>query len=104
MLDYRQYGSGAGRITDALFLLEPVDDTFRYAYIDSAYTRLTGLRSEGVVGQRLETFLTAAQVAFLTEKCEQAVVARGSVSYEEHVATLDHDVTVVCRLIPQYDN
>lgn len=103
MLDYRQFGSGAGRITDALFLLEPVGDTFRYTYIDAAYMRLTGLRAQDVVGKRLESFLTADQATFLTEKCEQAVAARGSVSYEEHVATPEHEMTVVCRLIPQYD-
>jgi PAS domain S-box-containing protein len=103
MLDYRQLGSGADRITDALFLLEPDGNTFRYSHIDAAYTRLTGLRSRDVVGKRLDTFLTAAQAAFLTEKCEQAIAARGSVSYEEHVATTEHDMTVVCRLIPQYD-
>src|SRR5258707_11692322 len=101
MLDYRQFGSGAGRITDALFLLEPDGDTFRYTYIDTAYMRLTGLRPEDVVGKPLTTFLAAEQVLFLTEKCEQAVAAHGSVSYEEHVATPEHGVTVICRLIPQ---
>src|SRR4051794_7627106 len=83
MLDYRQFGSGAGRITDALFLLEPDGDTFRYAYIDDAYTRLTGLRTQDVVGAPLETFLTSEQIAFLTAECAQAVAAHGSVSYEE---------------------
>src|SRR5262245_61050249 len=104
MLDYRRFSSSTDRISDALFLLESNGDSFQCTCIDAAYTRLTSLQSADVVGKRLETFLTAEQAAFLTEMCERAIAARGSVSYEEHVTTPEHDVTVVCRLIPQFDD
>ena len=103
MLDHRQYGSGAHRITDALFLLEPDGESFRFAYIDTAYQRLTGLAAADVVGKRFDTFLTAAQAAFLAARCREAVAARAAVSFEERVTIGGHDVTVISRLIPQYD-
>jgi PAS domain S-box-containing protein len=104
MLDYRHIETGTSRITDALFLLIPDGKTFRYEYIDAAYTRLTGLQARDVVSKPLAALLGPEQAAFLAAKCAQAIAAHGSVSYEEHVTAAERDVTVVCRLIPQYDD
>ncbi len=103
MLDTNQFRIGVEPIADALFLLEPDGDTFRYAYLDSAYTKLTGFALEWVTGKRLDDCLPAAQGALLLRKCREAVAAHTSVSYEERVVAHDREVTVITRLIPQYD-
>ncbi|MDQ6907141.1 MAG: PAS domain S-box protein, partial [Chloroflexota bacterium] len=103
MLDTNHFRIGADPIADALFLIEPDGDTFRYAHVDSAYTKLTGFALEWVTGKRLDGCLPAAQGALLLRKCREAVAAHTSVSYEERVVAHDREVTVITRLIPQYD-
>jgi len=103
MLDTNQFRIGADPISDALFLLEPDGDTFRCAHVDSAYTKLTGFTLARVANKRLDDCLPAAQGALLLQKCREAVAARTSVSYEERVVAHDRTVTVITRLIPQYD-
>ncbi len=104
MLDRDQFRLGSDPIADALFLLEPEGDTFRCAHVDSAYTKLTGFTAEQVTGTRLDHCLPVAQGALLIQKCREAVAARTSVSYEEGVIAYDREVTVVTRLIPQFDD
>jgi len=104
MLNKDQFQIGADPIADALFLLEPDGETFRCAHVDPAYTKLTGFTSARVTGKRLENCLPATQAALLTQKCGEAVAARTSVSYEEQVIAYEREVTVITRLIPQYDN
>ncbi|MCA1723754.1 MAG: response regulator [Thermomicrobia bacterium] len=104
MLNKDQFQIGADPIADALFLLEPDGETFRCAHVDPAYTKLTGFTSARVTGKRLENCLPATQAALLTQKCREAVAARTSVSYEEQVIAYEREVTVITRLIPQYDN
>lgn len=104
MLGGDQFRVGADPITDALFLLEPDGETFRCAYVDSAYTKLTGFNSERVAGMRLDDCLPTAQGVLLIQQCREAVAARTSVSYEERMTAHDHEVTVVTRLIPQFDD
>src|SRR6185312_9765519 len=94
---------GANPISDALFLLEPDGEAFRCAHVDAAYTKLTGLTTARLTGKRLDDSLPAAQAALLTEKCREAVCARTSISYEERVVADDREVTVITRLIPQFD-
>ena len=103
MLDTNQFRIGADPISDALFLLEPDGDAFRCAHVDAAYTKLTGLMTARLTGKRLDDSLPAAQAALLTEKCREAVCARTSVSYEERVVANGREVTVITRLIPQFD-
>ena len=104
MLDKDQFRVGADPIADALFLLEPDGETFRCAHVDHAYTKLTGFTPEQVAGMRLDDCLPSAQGALLIQKCREAVRARTSVSYEERVIANDREVTVVTRLIPQFDD
>ncbi len=103
MLNKDQFRIGADPISDALFLLEPDDETFRCAHVDTAYTKLTGFSLAQVAGKRLDDCLPAAQGALLIQKCREAVAAGTSVSYEERVVAHDREVTVITRLIPQYD-
>ncbi len=103
MLDTNQFRIGADPITDALFLLEPDGDAFRCAHVDAAYTKLTGLTTERLTGKRLNDSLPATQASLLTEKCQEAICARTSVSYEERVVANGREVTVITRLIPQFD-
>ncbi|MGI8856807.1 MAG: response regulator [Thermomicrobiales bacterium] len=103
MLDTNQFRIGADPISDALFLLEPDGDAFRCAHVDAAYTKLTGLTPARLAGKRLNDSLPATQAALLTEKCQEAVCARTSVSYEERVVANGREVTVITRLIPQFD-
>ncbi|MHB8644745.1 MAG: response regulator, partial [Thermomicrobiales bacterium] len=104
MLDKDHFRIGANPIADALFLLEPEGATFRCAHVDAAYTKLTGFTSARVTGKRLDDCLPAAQGALLIQKCREAVAARTSVSYEERVVANDREVTVITRLIPQFDD
>jgi PAS domain S-box-containing protein len=103
MLDTNQFRIGANPISDALFLLEPDGEAFRCAHVDAAYTKLTGLATARLTGKRLDESLPAAQAALLTEKCREAVGARTSISYEERVVANGREVTVITRLIPQFD-
>jgi len=104
MLNKDQFQIGADPIADALFLLEPDDETFRCAHVDPAYTKLTGFTAARVTGKRLDDCLPAAQATLLIQKCQEAVAARTSVSYEEQVIAHEREVTVITRLIPQYDD
>ncbi len=104
MLDKDQFRVGAHPIADALFLLEPDGATFRCAHVDAAYTKLTGFTAARVTGKRLDDCLPAAQGALLILKCREAIAARTSVSYEERVIAHDREVTVITRLIPQFDD
>lgn len=104
MLNKDQFQIGADPIADALFLLEPDGETFRCAHVDPAYTKLTGFTAARVTGKRLDDCLPAAQAALLIQNCQEAVAARTSVSYEEQVIAHEREVTVITRLIPQYND
>ncbi len=104
MLNKDQFQIGVDPIADALFLLEPDDETFRCTHVDPAYTKLTGFTPARVTGKRLDDCLPAAQATLLIQKCQEAVAARTSVSYDEQVIAYDREVTVITRLIPQYDD
>ncbi len=104
MLNKDQFQIGVDPIADALFLLEPDDETFRCAHVDPAYTKLTDFTPARVTGKRLDDCLPAAQAALLIQKCREAVAARASVSYDEQVIAYDREVTVITRLIPQFDD
>jgi PAS domain S-box-containing protein len=71
-------------VGDVLFLLnvEP-GETYRFASVNPAFLAVTGLRSEQVVGKRVEEVLPQTAHAFVLARYREAIATRATVRWEE---------------------
>jgi two-component system sensor histidine kinase NreB len=91
--------------SDLIFLLSVEEDsTFKWVSVNQAFCDVTGLDSEGIVGNEVEYLLHQKESKFTIDKCKEAIRAKKSFFYEESFDLLEGQIILEIKLTPIFDS
>jgi hypothetical protein len=91
-------------VGEAIFVVDVLDDDFRFVGVNPAHERLTGLNSHVLQGKTPEQILTPTMAAIVRQHYQDCVSAGKTITYEECLPFKGQETWWLTSLTPLRDN
>ena len=99
----RQLRSIYEAVNDVIYLLEVEPDGYRFQSVNSAFSNITGLPAEAVIGRRVEDVIPEPSLSLVLEKYQQAIRENRYIFWEETTTYPNGELVGSVNVLPIYD-
>ncbi|MFO1041254.1 MAG: PAS domain S-box protein [Planctomycetaceae bacterium] len=99
----RQLRSIYEAVNDVIYLLEVEPDGYRFQSVNSAFSNITGLPAEAVIGRRVEEVIPEPSLSLVLEKYQQAIRENRYIFWEETTTYPNGELVGSVNVLPIFD-
>lgn len=91
-------------ISDILFMLDVTPKGFRFAFVNDSFLKVTGLKSEQIIGQYVQDVIPQPSLDMVLANYEKAIAEKRSIQWEEETVYPTGTKTGIVTVTPVCDD